>query len=275
LSQPADDPSRDGGASAGAETPARPAWRRYAPLAIVAILAALVPLTGLHRELSVETLFRHSAALDRFVAGHGPMAVAAFVALYVAVVSLSIPGAVYLTMAGGFLFGGVSGALASILGATLGATVLFLIARSAFGDALVRRAGARAGRLAEGFREDAFNYLLFLRLVPVFPFFVVNLVAAVAGVRLLPFVLATAIGIVPATTVFAFVGAGLDSVLAAQEAGHRACLAAGRADCRLDFSLGSVLTPQVVAALVGLGLLALLPVAVRRWRARRGGERQD
>jgi uncharacterized membrane protein YdjX (TVP38/TMEM64 family) len=162
------------------------------------------------------------------------------------------------------------GGLASIVGASIGATLVFLIAKSAFGEHLVRRAGPLASRLAEEFRTDAFSYLLFLRLVPAFPFFLVNLVPALLGVRLGTFVMATALGIIPATLAFASIGAGLDSVIAAQEASHQACLAAGRLDCRLDFDVMAALTPQVLVALVGLGVLALVPVVVRRWRGRAG-----
>ncbi len=128
-------------------------------------------------------------------------------------------------------------------------------------------------RLAEGFRDDAFSYLLFLRLVP-FPFFVVNLVAALAGVRLATFVAATALGIVPATFAFAFVGAGLDSIIAAQESAYRACLAAGNADCKLDFDLAAAITPQLIVALVALGVVALIPVIAKRMRARRARVRR-
>jgi uncharacterized membrane protein YdjX (TVP38/TMEM64 family) len=235
----------------------------------VVVLAIVVLAMGWHRELSLETLIRYRMTLDDFVTRHGVVAVAAFVAVYIAVVTLSLPGALYLTLTGGLLFGALCGGLASFVGATVGATLLFLMARSAFGEHLVRRAGPKAERLAEGFREDAFSYLLFLRLVPIFPFFLVNLVPALAGVRLAPFVAATAIGIVPATIAFSLVGAGLDSVIAAQAAGFRACLAAGRSDCRIAFDLDSVLTPQIIAALIGLGVLALIPVVVKRLRARR------
>ena len=224
---------------------------------------------GWHRELSLETLVRHRAALDAFVAASLPTAIAAFVALYVVVAALSIPGAVYLTISSGFLFGVVVGALASIVGATVGATALFLVARTAFGEQLARRAGPIAARLAKGFRKDAFSYLLLLRLVPVFPFFLVNLVPALAGVRLAPFVAATALGIIPAAFAFAFLGAGLDSVIAAQGAAYNACVAAGRGDCRLEFNPWVAVTPELVAALVALAAVALIPIVVRLIRARR------
>ena len=242
--------------------------RRLAPLVAVAALTALVLAMGWHRELSLETLVRYRNVLDGFVSEHGWASVAAFVALYLAVVALSIPGALYLTITSGILFGTVIGGFASIVGATTGAAVIFLIARTAFGEHLMRRAGPLAARLAAGFREDTFSYLLFLRLMP-FPFFVINLVAAIAGVRFVPFVLDTAIGIIPAAFALAFAGAGLDSVIMAQEQAYRSCLAAGGTDCVLDFKLETAITPQLIGALVALGVVALIPIAVKRLRARR------
>jgi uncharacterized membrane protein YdjX (TVP38/TMEM64 family) len=106
--------------------------------------------------------------------------------------------------------------------------------------------------------------------VPVFPFWLVNLAPAVVGVHLTTFVLATALGIIPGTFAYALVGGGLDSVIAAQEAAYHSCIAAGRADCRLDFSMAALVTPQLLAALAALGVVALIPVALRKRRARRG-----
>jgi uncharacterized membrane protein YdjX (TVP38/TMEM64 family) len=246
----------------------RPFARRLWPVAAIIALAVAVYALGWHRHVSLETLVRHRAVIETFIGAHYLSALALFVLLYVAVVALSIPGALVLTIAAGFLFGAVIGGIASIVGATIGATLLFLIAQSAFGEHLVRRAGPLAARLADEFRADAFNYLLFLRLVPAFPFFLVNLVPAVLGVRLATFVAATGLGIIPATFAFASIGAGLDSVIAAQEVSYEACLAAGRGDCRVDFDLKAALTPQLLSALVALGVLALVPVAVRRWRGR-------
>jgi uncharacterized membrane protein YdjX (TVP38/TMEM64 family) len=248
-------------------------WGRLVPLVLLFAVAGLVVATGLYEELSLDALWSHRAALARFVATHGIAAIAAFVAVYVGAVALSIPGAVYLTMAGGFLFGPIAGGLASIVGATIGATVLFLIARTAFGEHLIRRAGPRAQRLAAGFRKDAFSYLLLLRLVPAFPFFLVNLVPALLGVRLAPFVAATALGIIPATFAFAFLGSGLDSVIESHEAAYQACVAAGRADCRMEFELKTAFTPQMIAALVALAVVALIPLIVRRVQARRSAGR--
>jgi uncharacterized membrane protein YdjX (TVP38/TMEM64 family) len=243
--------------------------RRLVPLAVVVLVGIAVYALGWHRAVSLENLVRHHAALTLLADRHILLAIGAYIALYVAGVALSLPCGAILTVAGGILFGGLVGGLAAIAGATLGATCLFLIARSAFGEFLTRRAGPRLAGLVAGFREDAFSYLLFLRLVPVFPFFLVNLAPAIVGVRLAPFVAATALGIIPATFAFAFLGAGLDDVIDDQAEALRTCEAAGRTDCQIDFSLVSALTPQMIAGLVALGLVALIPVAVKRLQARK------
>jgi uncharacterized membrane protein YdjX (TVP38/TMEM64 family) len=246
---------------------------RLLPLVLVFLVTVVIVSMGWHRQLSLENLVKHRAAIDLFVMMHGVLAIGAYVLLYVAVVALSIPGgATILTIVGGLVFGSIVGGFAVIVGATVGATIIFLIARSALGELLLRRAGSLVEKIAEGFRADAFNYLLFLRLVPVFPFWLVNLVPAVCGVSLGTFVAATAIGIIPGTFAYAYFGAGLDSVLAAQEAAFNVCLAAGRRDCRLDFDLKAAATPQLIVAVVVLAILALVPVVIRRLRADRAGD---
>ncbi|MGH6728381.1 MAG: TVP38/TMEM64 family protein [Pseudolabrys sp.] len=247
---------------------ARSLTRRLAPLVAVVLLAGAAYFFIGRSGISLEALIKHRMAIDAFVGEHRVLAVLAYVALYTVAVALSVPGAVILTVTGGFLFGVAVGASAAVIGATLGATLIFLVARTALGEPLLRRAGPRAAQLAQGFREDAFSYLLFLRLVPAFPFFLVNLVPALAGVRLAPFVAATVLGIIPGAVVYAFAGTGLDSVIAAQQAANRSCLAAGRTDCHMVFDAKDVLTPQLIGALIALGLLALVPVVVKRLRAR-------
>lgn len=243
--------------------------RRLLPLAAVLVAAVAVYCAVGQGSLSLGTLIRHRETVDALVRDHTAAALLGYLGIYIVTVALSVPGATFLTLTGGFLFGVWIGAAASAVGATLGATVLFLVARTALGEPLLACAGPRAAELARGFREDAFSYLLFLRLVPAFPFFLVNLVPAFAGVRLAPFVAATALGVLPAAVVYSLAGTGLDSVITAQQKAFADCLASGAADCRLAFDARDVLTPQLIAALVALGLLALLPVLVRHLRARR------
>ena len=250
-----------------AEKPSSPI-RRLAPFIAVVVLAAVAYVVIGRSGISLEALVRHRAAVADFVSEHHLLAVLAYIGLYIVTVALSLPGATLLTATGGFLFGLVMGTSAAVIGATAGATIIFLVARTALGEPLLKRAGPRATQLAQGFRDDAFSYLLFLRLVPAFPFFLVNLVPAFAGVRLAPFVAATALGIIPGALVYAFAGTGLDSVIAAQRTANQDCLAAGRADCHFTFDAKDVLTPQLIGALVALGLLALVPVVVKKLRAR-------
>jgi uncharacterized membrane protein YdjX (TVP38/TMEM64 family) len=242
--------------------------RRLVPLAAVVVVSGVVIGMGWHRQLSFETLVRHHEALRDFIAAHEASALVGYVTLYIGAVALSVPVGFFLTMIGGILFGAVLGGVAALFGATIGAILIFLIAKSAVGEHLVRRAGSLAQKLALGFCADAFSYLLFLRLVPIFPFWLINLVSALCGVRLATFAAATAIGIIPMTFAVAFVGAGLDSFIVAQQAAYRSCLAAGGSDCRLAFNMDAAVTPELLAALGALGVLALIPVMVKHWRSR-------
>ncbi|MGX9964174.1 TVP38/TMEM64 family protein [Roseomonas sp. F4] len=225
--------------------------RLWIALAILALVLGL-RASGLSDHLSIETLGRHRTTLLGLVAAHGAVAAAGYVLVYAAAVALSIPGAVVLTLTGGFLFGAVLGTVLTVTGATLGATLVFLLARRLFGDDALDRLGPRAQKLAEGIRRNAASYLLVLRLVPLFPFVLVNLVPAFAGVRLPVYVLTTFFGILPGTAVFSLAGAGLGGVL---EAGG-------------DFDIRSVLTPQILGALLGLAALALAAIPLKARFAR-------
>jgi uncharacterized membrane protein YdjX (TVP38/TMEM64 family) len=183
-------------------------------------------------------------------------------------VALSFPAAGFLTVIGGLLFGWLAGAITTIFAATTGATIIFLAARTSLEKVLARNSGPLLNKIRAGFARDAFNYLLFLRLVPLFPFWLVNIASALAHLRLKTFVSATFLGIIPITIAFSFVGASFDSVIDAQKVAHEACLAQGTAACPFDFSVDHLLTRQVLLALVALGLVALLPIGLKRWRGR-------
>lgn len=243
--------------------------RRWMPLIVLVVLSITAIAIGWNRKISFETMVRHNEAIHAFVLAHKVASIAIALAIYVVSIALSLPGGLVLTLSSGFLFGGLIGGAVAVIGATAGAVILFVIAKSAFGEHLTRWAGPMAAKLAAGFRADGFHYLLFLRLVPVFPFVLINLVAAIVGLRLSTFVAATAIGIIPGTFTFAFLGAGLDSAIRAQGAIYNACLASGRTDCKLDFDFKAAVTPELLGALAALGVLALIPVVVKRIRARR------
>ena len=227
-------------------------YSRAVPIVVLVCLAIAAYALGLHKYLTLDALRDNRAALSAYVGGHKVLASLAYVGIYAVAVALSLPAGAVLTLAGGLLFGVPLGVALTVIGATLGATGLFLVARTAFGDALKARAGPFLAKMSDGFSKDAFNYLLFLRLVPAFPFWAVNLAPALLGMKLTPYVVATAIGIVPGTTIFTLFGAGLGAVFDRGE----------------EVSLKSVLNPTLIAALIGMGLLSLLPIAIRRWRER-------
>lgn len=248
--------------------------KRFLPLIVLAVLVAVVFLNGWHKYLSLAQIAENREALRGFVDGNYLLAIGAYVALYIAVVALSVPGGALLTITGGFLFGWLVGGIATVIAATAGATVLFLIAKTSLGETLAAKAGPWLQKLSEGFQSDALNYLLFLRLVPAFPFWLVNLAPALLGVSLGTFVIATFVGIIPGTFAFAFLGAGLDSIIDKQREVHQACLdkqseAGGAGECTFSLDPGSLLTPELLAAFVALGIVAIIPVVAKKVRARR------
>jgi uncharacterized membrane protein YdjX (TVP38/TMEM64 family) len=243
--------------------------RRWGPLVLLVAVAAVVVRQGWLDYLTPESLAANRDALVGFAMQRYWLALAAFCGLYVGVIALSLPVGVFLTLIGGFLFGWLVGGAAVVISASLGATIVFAVARSSLGVALAERAGPWLGRLRAGFAKNAVSYLLFLRLVPLFPFWLVNIAPALLGMPIVPFMLATLVGIVPGTFAFAVLGAGLDSAIAAQRSAQEACQAAGRADCGFSIDPRSLLTPELIAAFVALGVLALVPVVVRHVRAAR------
>jgi uncharacterized membrane protein YdjX (TVP38/TMEM64 family) len=224
--------------------------RRFLPLLTIAIAFLAIWWSGLASQLTWAGLARNQALLAGWVDAHTILAAAAFAAIYAASTALSLPLGALLTIAGGLLFGPFIGTMLTVTGATIGAVVLFLAARSALGEAMARRGGAALGKLREALRKDGFSYLLAIRLLPLFPFWLVNLAAAVSGMRLGPFALATLLGIIPATFVFSSIGAGVGSVLAA----------GGTPNLSIIFSL------PVLGPLVGLAALSLAPVAWKKWK---------
>jgi len=222
--------------------------KRFLPLIILLSIGVFGYFAGLHEYLTFEALHEHREALQQFVSDHTFWAAISFVVIYSVAVAVSVPGASFMTVAGGFLFGTLLGGGLVVIAATAGATVIFMVARSVVGQGLRKQAGPFLQKMESGFRDNALNYLLFLRLVPVFPFWVVNLVPGVSGVPLRVFVIATAIGIIPGTFVFSAFGAGLGDVLDSGE----------------NVTLSGVLSPTLIAAFVGLGFLALLPVILKK-----------
>ena len=248
--------------------------KKWAPLVILVAAIAAAFASGLHKYFSLGVIAENRTALTAFVADNWLAAIALFGAIYVASTALSLPGGTILTIVGGFLFGWLAGGLVVIVAATIGASLVFLVAKSSVGEVLARKAGPFVKKLSAGFNEDAASYMLFLRLVPVFPFWLVNIAPALFNVRLRTFVVTTLFGIVPGTVAIALLGSGLGSIIDKQQSVYDACVAAnGPANCRFDINVGALLTPQLVAGLVALGVVALIPIVIKRLKARKSTTR--
>jgi uncharacterized membrane protein YdjX (TVP38/TMEM64 family) len=234
------------------DSPPNPA-RRWAKIALLltflAGLGAFFLLGGPER-LDLASLQQNRDLLLAYTTEHYATMLLAVGGVYVLATALSIPGATVLSLTAGFLFGRWVGTLLIVVSATVGATLVFLAARFLFAEAAWRRMGPRARNALEGFEKNAFNYLLFLRLVPLFPFWLVNLLPAFAPIRVRTYITATALGILPGAFVFANLGRAL-----------------GRID-----SLDQLLSPRLLLALGLLGVLALVPVLVKKARSSHGEE---
>ena len=234
-------------------TTPRPSLWRLLPLGLLLLAAAAFILGGGGHYLTFAQLADNRAFLCDMVARGGIAAIAGFMLGYAALTALSVPGAMLMTLAGGFLFGPWFGAFYALVGATLGASAVFLAARAGLAG-LAERAGPRVIRITEGFRRDAFSYLLCLRLVPLFPFWLVNLVAGASGMRLKIYVVATFVGMIPGAVVYAGIGNGVGALIAAQQ--HP--------------DPYTIFRPAILLPLLGLAALALLPVVYKQW----GGSRR-
>lgn len=232
---------------------------RFLPLVVILLGLCFGYGMGWHHFLSFAYLAASRDDLGAFIAGNYPLALAGFFLAYALATAFSFPAASVLTIVAGLFFGWVVAGIVVAFAATLGATALFLAARSAFGDVLHRKLGDRVARLAEGFEKDAFGYLLVLRLAPVFPFWVVNIAPALFSVPVRTYVAATFIGILPGTFAYAYLGTGLDSVLAAAR------------DSGREVSIGDLVTPQITIAFAALAVVAAIPTAIRAYRNRRTG----
>ena len=231
------------------ETAAPPSSTR-GKIVVVALFAAAIGAFfyfDLGHYLSLDALKDNRDKLLAFTEANYVAAVALFVAAYCVVVAASLPGAAIMTLAGGFLFGSLLGTLYVNIGATTGATAAFLVARYLLRDWVETKFGNRLGPIQEGFARNAFSYLMTLRLIPLFPFFVVNMVSGLTRVSLATYVAATAIGIIPGSFVFAYAGRQLGTIN----------------------SLKEIASPNVLMAFTLLGLLALMPIVYQKFFARK------
>jgi len=234
--------------------------KRFAPP--ILLLAALGGffVFGFNRLLTLDQLALNYAVLSEFVAENTAIGVVVMIIVYLVAVAASFPAAWLLTVAIGLVFGWALGAVIVVVGATLGASLLFLVARSLLFDFFRKKAAGRVELMAQGFRDNAVNYMLFLRLAPVFPFLLVNVVPAILGVRFSTYFWTTAIGIIPGTIAYSFAGEGLRSIISQRAS---ACVA-GVSPCGQAFSPADIITPQMLIAFTLLALLSLLPVLVKQ-----------
>ncbi|MCU9837348.1 TVP38/TMEM64 family protein [Ruegeria sp. WL0004] len=229
---------------------------RQMPL-IVILFVALLGGFLLRDYLTFDTLAANREALVAYRDAHFAALAAIFVCVYVMIVAFSLPGAALTSMTGGFLFGLVAGTALNVVSATIGAVLIFLAARAGLGAALSARLDASEGtvkRLKDGLRENEIPVLFLLRLVPAVPFFAANLIPALVGVKLRNYVLTTALGIIPGAIVFTWIGVGLGEVFDRGETP--------------DLSL--LREPFVIGPILGLCLLAALPIVLKAWRGRKG-----
>ena len=213
---------------------------------VIAVAVGAFFYFDLGRFLSLTALKENRDSLLAFTDTNFTAAVAIFIGVYALVAGLSLPGAVILTLAGGFLFGAGLATVFVNVGATTGATVACLTARYLLRDTVERKFGKWLGPFQEGFGKNAFSYLLTLRLIPLFPFFVVNLVSGLTRVSVGTYVAATSLGIIPGSFVYAYAGRQLGTIN----------------------SLKEIASLNVIGAFVLLGLLALVPVVYKRYVAK-------
>lgn len=222
--------------------------KRFIPIAILGIGLAVAIYFDIHKLLSFEAVGENYAALKVYIDEQYLVSLLLFAAVYIIAVAFSIPGALILSLLYGALLGTVVGGSLIIVSATIGATLIFLAAKYALQDALRERAGPWFSKMRDGFKENAFSYLMFLRLVPAFPFFVVNLVPAFMGVGIRTYILTTFLGIIPGTFIYASIGSGIGYIL---EQGKTP-----------DLSVLS--SPQVLLPLAALGFLSLVPILYKK-----------
>ncbi|WP_371157209.1 TVP38/TMEM64 family protein [Jannaschia sp. 2305UL9-9] len=225
---------------------------RYLPLTVI-LITALIGAFFLRDYLSFQTLADNREALIAFRDANYALTAAAFIGAYILIVGFSLPGAAIATLTGGFLFGLFPGAIFNAVGATVGATAIFLAAKFGLGDRLAAKmdtSGGAVKKIKDGIREDETSYLFIMRLVPAVPFFVANLIPAFVGVSLTKYVVTTFLGILPGSIVYTWVGAGLGEVFARGETPN----------------FGIIFEPQIIGPILGLVALAVMPILIKKFR---------
>ena len=226
------------------------AIKKFIPLIIILGLMGLAYFTGLGEYLSFESLKEHRSRLKDLVNEYPSTAPILYMIVYAISTALSIPGGLFLSIFGGFLFPQPYSTIYVVTGATIGAICIFLAASTALGGVMREKAGGMLDKMRAGFQENGWSYLLFLRLVPIFPFWLVNIAPAFFGVSLQTFAWTTFVGIIPGAFVFTQAGTGLGAIL---DAGN-------------ELSIDAIFNNDIKIALVALGIFALLPVVIKKFR---------
>lgn len=221
--------------------------KKFLPLGIFAILIAGIYMSGILDYVSLDAIKGQRVYLAELVAANPIIAGAAFMGLYIATVALSLPIASLLTLLGGFLFGLVAGTLMIVFSATIGASIIFLIAKSALGETLREKAGPFYNKVANNMNDNSIQYMFFTRLIPVVPFFMANILPALFNIKLRDFAFTTFFGIIPGTAVFTNIGQSLATIE----------------------SLGDLVSPQILGAFTILGLFALIPTFIKFFKNRK------
>lgn len=222
--------------------------KKIAPLFVIFCAVILFFAFDGHHFLTFEKMAQHDDALKAFIKENFLSSFLVFILLYAAVTAMSIPGATIGTLFGGYLFGIFVGSQAVIIGATLGACLIFLAAKTALSGLFKNKVSSSVGEFKKGFQENAFSYLLFLRLVPLFPFWLVNIIPAFLGVSFQTYLLATFLGIIPGTIVYVSVGNGLGIII----------------DQGKEPDMGIIFSPEIFLPILALAFLALIPIIYKK-----------
>jgi len=225
--------------------------KRLIPIVLLLSLMFIAWKYGVYDFLTLDFLRTNRHSLLEFVRSYPISAPIIYILFYILLVSLSIPGAVYLTLLSGFLFSQPWSTLYTVCAASTGAMIIFLATKTSLHHYLKNLAGNRVLSMKKGFSENAASYLLFLRLVPIFPFFLVNIVPGLLGVPFRTYAWTTVLGIIPATFIFCQAGSTLGSIV----------------DSTKEFSLKEILTTEIYLVLIAMGILTLLPSLIKKWKS--------
>ncbi len=224
--------------------------KKWIPLIVIIILMLIAYFSGITQFLTFENIKENRQLILSYIDQYPLLTLCLFILLYIVMTALSLPGGALLSIIGGFLFGVPLSTIYVVVGATIGATIIFLVARTAIGDLLKRKAGPFLSKMDAGFQKNTASYLLFLRLIPLVPFWLVNIAPAFFNVKTRTYLWTTFVGIIPGAYVFTQAGNGLGAIF----------------DSGKEFSIETIFNIEVKIALVVLALFALIPVFVKRLR---------